>query len=181
MITFEEFFYKKKIDLQQLQQAEPGLFAEFENHYSLMGEKSFDHSKKFWFNKLRRLYHLKEEKPVEKSQLAARAEPLDSPSKEIKPGYTPRFKQKTAQPEVRETNTENEPEERAKIQPKPAYQPRFKPHAIKQETTAEEGAQPSETTKPVESASEDENEKDEKPKDLVKPAYKPRFKPPDKE
>jgi hypothetical protein len=60
MLTFEEFFRKKKIDLQQLQVSEPALFAEFSKHYPLMGEKSFDHTKKYWFNGLRRTYPLKE-------------------------------------------------------------------------------------------------------------------------
>ena len=58
MLTFEEFFQKKKIDLTQLRNAEPGLFVEFSKHYPLMGEKSFDHTKKYWFNKLRRTYPL---------------------------------------------------------------------------------------------------------------------------
>ena len=57
-MTFEEFFTKKKIDLEQLKQAEPNLFSEFKWHFELMGEKSFDYTKKFWFNKLRQIYHL---------------------------------------------------------------------------------------------------------------------------
>lgn len=60
MITFEEFFRKKKINLVQFQASEPGLFAEFSSHYPLMGEKSFDHTKKYWFNGLRRTYPLRE-------------------------------------------------------------------------------------------------------------------------
>lgn len=60
MLTFEDFFKKKKIDLQQLQQAEPAVYAEFNREYPLMGEKSFDHSKKYWFNNLRRTYPLPE-------------------------------------------------------------------------------------------------------------------------
>ena len=67
-MTFEEFFIKKKIDLVQLKSAEPGLFSEFKSHFELMGEKSFDQVKKFWFNKLRRSYHLKEEpKPAKET------------------------------------------------------------------------------------------------------------------
>jgi len=65
-MTFEEFFKKKKIDLALLATAEPVLFAEFEAHYGLMGEKSFDHTKKYWFNELRRKYHTPEEVKVEK-------------------------------------------------------------------------------------------------------------------
>ncbi|MGI4750530.1 MAG: hypothetical protein ACRYFB_07850 [Janthinobacterium lividum] len=58
MLTFEEFFQKKKINLAQLKITEPGLFAEFSQHYPLMGEKSFDHTKKYHFNYLRRTYPL---------------------------------------------------------------------------------------------------------------------------
>jgi len=68
-MTFEEFFKKKKIDLAQLKAAEPVLFAEFEIHYAQMGEKSFDHTKKYWFNNLRRLYHTPEEIKVEKVKI----------------------------------------------------------------------------------------------------------------
>ena len=47
-MTFEEFFSaRKKIDLVALQKAEPSLFAEFETHFVQMGEKSFDHTKKY--------------------------------------------------------------------------------------------------------------------------------------
>lgn len=63
-MTFEEFFTKKKIDLKALKAADEPLFEEFRAHYSAMGEKSFDHSKKFWFNKLRKSYHLAEEETV---------------------------------------------------------------------------------------------------------------------
>jgi hypothetical protein len=68
-MTFEEFFKKKKIDLEQLKIAEPALFAEFEAHYAVMGEKSFDHTKKYWFNELRRKYHTPEEVKTEKVHL----------------------------------------------------------------------------------------------------------------
>jgi hypothetical protein len=57
-MTFEEFFKKKRIDLAALQSGEPGLFSEFRKHFEQMGEKSFDHTKKYWFNKLRLQYHL---------------------------------------------------------------------------------------------------------------------------
>jgi hypothetical protein len=52
-MTFEEFFKKKKINLQTFEQGESALFFEFKTHYEQMGEKSFDHTKKYWFNKLR--------------------------------------------------------------------------------------------------------------------------------
>ncbi|WP_039053537.1 hypothetical protein [Sphingobacterium sp. T2] len=60
MLSFEEFFIKKKIDLSALRKADEALFLEFQEHYRLMGEKSFDHSKKFWFNRLRHLHPLHE-------------------------------------------------------------------------------------------------------------------------
>jgi hypothetical protein len=47
MLSFEEFFQKKKIDLAALKSNNEILFEEFKLHYNLMGEKSFDHSKKF--------------------------------------------------------------------------------------------------------------------------------------
>lgn len=129
-MTFEKFLLKKKIDPVQLQSAEPSLFSEFRSHYSQMGEKSFDHSKKFWFNKLRRLYHLKEEPkvikvPDEPNKLAAQAEPLISPSIQAT-GYTPRFKSKivpAAETGPAETTEKDIPE-------KPVYKPRFKPSMI---------------------------------------------------
>ncbi len=57
-MTFEEFFKKKRIDLVALEPAEPALFSEFKIHYDQMGEKSFDHTKKYWFNKIRRQFPL---------------------------------------------------------------------------------------------------------------------------
>lgn len=69
-MTFEEFFHKKKIDLLALKQAEPALFEEFKNHYEQMGEKSFDHTKKYWFNKLRRGFPI----PIEQNPLHTRSD-----------------------------------------------------------------------------------------------------------
>ncbi|WP_286884004.1 MULTISPECIES: hypothetical protein [Sphingobacterium] len=96
-MTFEEFFIKKKIDLKALKAADEPLFEEFKAHYSAMGEKSFDHSKKFWFNKLRKSFHLAEEetviaKPVEK-QVTPDASSETSSIPTAKPaGFKPRFK-----------------------------------------------------------------------------------------
>ncbi len=42
----------------QLKSGDQSLYNEFVHHYAEMGPKSFDHSKKFWFNKLRKLYLL---------------------------------------------------------------------------------------------------------------------------
>jgi hypothetical protein len=63
-MLFEEFFKKKKINLPALSKADAGLFSEFKEHYAQMGEKSFDHTKKF--NKLRRQFPLPPEVKAEK-------------------------------------------------------------------------------------------------------------------
>ena len=68
-MTFDEFFTKKRIDLAAFEKAEPALLSEFKTHYEQMGEKSFDHTKKYWFNKLRRQYHLAPEIKTEKPQI----------------------------------------------------------------------------------------------------------------
>lgn len=165
-MTFEEFLSKKKIDLAQFKTAEPVLFSEFQNHYSQMGAKSFDHSKKFLFNKLRRAYHLKEEpKPVppkeiiEINKIASQAEPLLSPSVEATV-YTPRFRaagtpkkedEESGKPTSESGDVESE-------KPKPAYTPRFK-------------------AKPAPSPEAIPSEKTEEATPPAKPAFKPRFKP----
>lgn len=84
-MTFEEFFRKKKIDLMLLKASDPALFEELHLHYEEMGPKSFDHSKKFLFNILRRKYHLQEEV----KQIPADA---TDPAPETKPAYKPLFK-----------------------------------------------------------------------------------------
>ncbi|MGJ1407815.1 hypothetical protein, partial [Sphingobacterium siyangense] len=96
-MTFEEFFIKKKIDLKALQAADGPLFEEFKAHYSAMGEKSFDHSKKFWFNKLRKSFHLAEEetviaKPIVKQVIADTASETSSIHTAKPAGFKPRFK-----------------------------------------------------------------------------------------
>ncbi|MHB1178296.1 MAG: hypothetical protein ACYCZO_08200 [Daejeonella sp.] len=167
-MTFEEFLIRKKIDPAQLKTAEPALFSEFNSHYDQMGEKSFDHSKKFWFNKLRRSYHLKDEPKaakdiVEINQLASQAEPLISPTL-VATGYKPRFKPGAstlpvvpAQPEEKTATTDIA---------KPAYKPRFKAQisGSAEEKTLAEGFTEGKTENTI---------SEEQPK----PAYKPRFKP----
>jgi hypothetical protein len=181
-MTFEEFLIKKKIDLAQFNTAEPGLFLEFKSHYSQMGEKSFDHSKKFLFNKLRRAYHLKEEpkavvakETIEVNEIASQAEPLLSPTVEATV-YTPRFRAggtaKPAQP------AQPEP---AKSE-KPAYTPRFKAP-----TPIREASQPNLPASDLRPQTSDLNsqpvpespggEKDTPATGQPKPAFKPRFKP----
>ncbi|MEO6852012.1 MAG: hypothetical protein ABI203_05375, partial [Mucilaginibacter sp.] len=65
-MVFEEFFKKKKINLQTFGEGEPALFSEFKVHFEQMGEKSFDHTKKYWFNKLRLRFPAPPEVKVEK-------------------------------------------------------------------------------------------------------------------
>lgn len=169
-MTFEEFIAKKKIDLAQFKTAEPGLFSEFQNHYSQMGAKSFDHSKKFLFNKLRRTYHLKEEpkpatvsQPIEVNKIASQAEPLLSPTIEATV-YTPRFRAGATAKPAQDT----EKRDSGKTD-KPAYTPRFKaPPSKSPENIIEPEASSPQTSdlRPTTS--------DPKPK----PAYVPRFKAP---
>jgi len=140
-MTFEEFFKKKKIDLVQLKAAEPALYAEFESHYAQMGEKSFDHTKKYWFNNLRRLYHTPEEPKVEKVKIEnplAEQTVIDSVSEKPeaapapKVGFTPRFKAGATKPAAETFATEApKPEESVtpvedSPKPKVGFTPRFK-------------------------------------------------------
>src|ERR1700761_4750322 len=137
-MTFEEFFKKKKIDLPALQKAEGGLFAEFQRHFEQMGEKSFDHTKKYWFNKLRRQFPLPVEVKVEKVHIAnplaeqtiteaLLEEGLIPKPTAPKPGFTPRFKAASApKPEEEKPEAETSTEQSASTAPKPGFTPRFK-------------------------------------------------------
>ncbi|MBC7916129.1 MAG: hypothetical protein H7Y07_18650, partial [Pyrinomonadaceae bacterium] len=123
-MTFEEFFTKKKIDLVQFEKTEPALHSEFKSHFAAMGEKSFDHTKKFWFNKLRRLYHLTlPEKAVTQvdTAIASQAETLSSPTIEQKPAFTPRFKS---------SNISKAGPAEQSVESKPAAKPAFRPRNI---------------------------------------------------
>ena len=154
MVTFEEFFEKKKIDLSLLQQDNATLYKEFADHFEQMGAKSFDHSKKFWFNRLRKDYHLADKPvvpPVEKVITATVATASISPAEDIpasaasKPaGFKPRFKAGATKPmeeipAVVETKADssaaaNSPAEDipASTASKPAgFKPRFKAGATK--------------------------------------------------
>jgi hypothetical protein len=96
-MTFEEFFKKKKIDLVALNAAEPTLFDELKLHFELMGEKSFDHTKKYLFNPLRLKYHTPEEPKVEKAIAEAPANtaapsPNTTEAAPAKMGFKPKFK-----------------------------------------------------------------------------------------
>ena len=145
-MTFEEFFRKKRIDLAALNAGEPALFSEFNVHYEQMGEKSFDYSKKYWFNKLRHQFPLAPEVKTEKPHIAnpiaeqtineSLTETL-SPAPSPKVGFVPRFKAGTMpkpaagsddkKEEIAITPAESTlPEKIAgNSEPKPAYKPRF--------------------------------------------------------
>lgn len=166
-MTFEEFFTKKKIDLKALKAADEPLFEEFKAHYSAMGEKSFDHSKKFWFNKLRKSYHLTEEEAVivKKAVQADKTETTTSAADTAaaKPaGFKPRFK---AAPPVESGNQKEEP----KAEPSApiaatGFKPRFKPGITKNTETTDQTAIPTDLSS-------------ESPQETAKPTgFKPRFK-----
>ncbi len=193
MLTFEEFFKKKKINLLQFQAAEPVLFAEFSRHYPLMGEKSFDHTKKYWFNNLRRTYPLATEvKPhaVQAEDIsemaiqgiaAAAAQNLDAGIErpkfkednllELVEGNVP--EQDISLAEIEKTITEDKPEaEPATENPqpatepaKPAFKPKFNPRTTNR-PEAEIKAEP---------ATENPQPATEPKTEPAKPAFKPRF------
>ncbi len=179
-MTFEEFFKKKKIDLPALQNGEPALFAEFENHFNQMGEKSFDHTKKYWFNKLRLRFPAPIEPKVEKvhieNQLAEQTitESLveaTTPTPSV--GFKPRFKagitSKTTEEkpvEEQPAPVEEKPVETPPATPTVGFKPRFKASMV---------AKPAED-KPAETEIKTEapTEEPAAPKPAV--GFKPRFK-----
>jgi len=166
-MTFEELLIKKKIDAFQLKAKESAFFSEFESHFLQMGEKSFDYSKKFWFNKLRRAYPLKEEpKPVKEEVGTSAIVQEKSTTQDInqeKPAYAPRFKAVIPQKEdLLVQKTESNPsaanvprfkatikvqekaedtglnkEPESEVKSKPVYKPRFKPGITKKDTSSE--------------------------------------------
>ena len=174
-MSFEEFFKKKKINLQTLEQGEPGLFFEFKNHFEQMGEKSFDHTKKYWFNKLRLRFpapvEAKFEKVVIENQLAEQTiteSMVESSAPLPATGFKPRFKAGATKP-VEQTSEEKK-EEAATGQPAPSigFKPRFK----------------SGTTKPSDSPAEEKKEElpaeqltqNEQPAATPVVGFKPKFK-----
>jgi hypothetical protein len=146
-MTFEEFFKKKRIDLAALEQGEAGLFSDFKTNYEQVGEKSFDHTKKYWFNKLRRQFPLAIEVKTEKAHIANQlaeqtvTESLSETTIETPPpklGFVPKFKaanmpkqvvntdektEETSNTPAAENTPPEKPAESAEV--KPAYKPRF--------------------------------------------------------
>jgi hypothetical protein len=172
-MTFEEFFIKKKIDLKALKAADGPLFEEFKAHYSAMGEKSFDHSKKFWFNKLRKSFHLAEEetviaKPIVKQVTPDTASETSSIPTAKPAGFKPRFKApSTAVEDEAQATSKQEIADSAESTPDsiPAgFKPRFKAGVTKAPDAAASTPTSEETT-------------DEATTSAPKPTgFKPRFK-----
>jgi hypothetical protein len=157
-MTFEEFLIKKKIDPVQLQDADQDFFDEFKSHFNEMGEKSFDHSKKFWFNKLRRANPLAEE-----VKILAVAETLEAPQAKAHDSVAEVL-------EASSFETHKAPVAEA-LEAKPTFKPRFKANITASKTEVKNN-QVEETATPEPEAS--------KPTDTAKTPYKPRFKAPAK-
>src|SRR5690606_40128017 len=158
-MTFEEFFAKKKIDLSQLQRGNRLLYDEFRQHYVQMGQKSFDHTKKFWFNKLRKQYALLEEEETTAKEQAVSTEMFETMSPDSAgrvgassqpAGFKARFKAgatKAVEPE-KSPDAESKPVEPEVPFSKPAgFKPRFKAGATK---AVEPEKSPDAESKPVE-------------------------------
>lgn len=174
-MTFEEFFKKKKISLQLLQEAEPALFLEFEAHYRQMGEKSFDHTKKYWFNQLRHKYpappEVKVEKVIIENPIAEQtvADSLTETSPDTpKVGFKPRFNSGVAkkpsleQPASTESQAEDKPATNEAPNPSLGFKPKFR------------GASP---PKPAEESTEVKSDvPSEEPKTSPALGFKPKFK-----
>ncbi|MEO6633227.1 MAG: hypothetical protein ABIN13_15935 [Mucilaginibacter sp.] len=178
-MTFDEFFKKKRVDLIALEKAEPALFSEFKTHYNQMGEKSFDHTKKYWFNKTRRQFPLAPEVKTEKVHIAnaiAEQTITESLTEHTPPvtsapkvGFTPKFRAaNTPKPIVEDKKEElsavvdkpAEPVENTPVKPA-GFVPRFK---MKPKAETEESAPvATETPQTVETTG-------------AKPAYVPKFK-----
>ncbi|QBR10851.1 hypothetical protein [Sphingobacterium sp. CZ-2] len=157
MLTFTEFFTKKKIDIIALQKSRPDLYQEFDRDYALMGEKSFDHSKKFWFNRLRKEFLLEEiEIPAEEKKEL------------VKPDVTSSVNVESKSTEVSDPgNTTAKPA---------GFKPRFKSGNIKKPAEVETPKK-EETTDSVKSEATTAEATGGKEKKAVKPAgFKPRFK-----
>jgi hypothetical protein len=135
-MTFDEFFKKKRIDLDALENGQPGLFSEFKTHYSQMGEKSFDHTKKYWFNKLRGDFPLAEEIKTDKVKIdnpLAEQTITESLTEQLAPspklGFVPKFRAANPPKPVADATVpppaETSPPAQDDAVVKPAYKPRF--------------------------------------------------------
>jgi hypothetical protein len=178
-MTFEEFFQKKKISLAALERGEPSLFSEFKIHFEKMGEKSFDHTKKYWFNKLRLRFPAPPEVKVEKvaieNPLAEQTinETLSETPSLANVGFKPRFKAGATKPAEPIPNSEPIAEKPAEnteqTTPSPAlgFKPKFKAGVTKP-------SESSPNTEPVPSETPVENSEQEVQKPAI--GFKPKFK-----
>lgn len=165
-MTFEEFFKKKRIDLVAFERGDLALFSEFKIHFERMGEKSFDHTKKYWFNKLRRQFvlapEIKTEKPKIDNPLAEQTitEALDEMRTSPSLGFKPKFRAAAAPQPAADKPEETKAETPATASPKPGFTPRFKAGI-----TPKPAVEQSEETKPETIAA-----------DAPKTGFTPRFK-----
>ncbi|MBL1410263.1 hypothetical protein [Sphingobacterium faecale] len=169
MLSFEEFFIKKKIDLFALKSANEELYNEFRVHYNSMGEKSFDHTKKFWFNKLRKSYLLTD--TVAATPTAVREESSVKTPEPATKVSTLGFKPKSISKPLVKPNEEQTQESQSISAPAPSgFKPRFKAGVTKTAPTQAEATEQKvqqETPEHVETTPEPSN----------RPAgFKPRFK-----
>lgn len=67
-MTLQEFLLKKKIHEASFCIGRKELYEQFVLEYVLMGEKSFDHTKKYWFNKLRREFPIPQSPSTEATE-----------------------------------------------------------------------------------------------------------------
>jgi hypothetical protein len=154
-MEFEEFFKKKRINLDALQKVEPALFSEFKTHYVLMGEKSFDHTKKYWFNKLRLQFPAPAEVKTEKVKIdnplaeqTITESLLEETATPPKLGFTPKFKANVPKPAVTDTPAETQPEEQPAVSPSPnfGFSPKFKAASPPKSATEQTGPTKTEET-----------------------------------
>lgn len=175
-MTFEEFFIKKRIDLVALKAGEPGLFAEFEKHFAQMGEKSFDHTKKYWFNKLRLQYHLapgqKPEKMHLENQLAEQTivetltETIPAPTTGFKPRFKPGMAVKPAgASDVKDLSTKDSATVTPDVNEAAEVKDQNPPYQQEKAALQEMADSMPRTT----------DEADTKPASTSKPGFKPRF------
>jgi hypothetical protein len=173
-MDFEEFFRRKKIDLVALERGEPALFSEFKIHFEQMGEKSFDHTKKYWFNKLRLRFHTP---PEVKAERVAIENPLaeqtitesliESSTPPPNIGFKPKFKAGFTKPpeEVSQSKEDVAP---AVPPPNVGFKPRFKAGVTKPADESSNTEPAPDTEKPA------ENTEQVTPPPNV--GFKPRFK-----
>lgn len=154
-MTFEEFFTKKRIDLVLLQHAKPDLYEEFRDHYAQMSERSFDHTKKYWFNRLRKDFLLEVVEPPKASVPVAAAAKETDVSQANAPATKP-------------AGSSTAPAGLSSMSPS-GFKPRFKPNMVKPaggELKEEDGDKPpTPVTKPTGVSSTSPS------------GFKPRFKP----